>query len=246
MLPTEKAVRTLFDSLSGGGSNSGGGLCTVTLSATPVFDASKCSTFTLTLGAISVTGSTLINVKPGSSLTFFITQDPVGGHPMPWPPNLQHACMVDPAPTVTTVVTGTSDGTIVFATNCSTSQPSTVITGPTRSQPPNPPPGYLTCWFDVSSTFKCVDSNGQTSGSSGSSARYADAEVPEGVIDGTNATFHLAHPPAPAASLILNRNGLTMKAGFDFTLTGADITFVPDAIPKATGAPDTLVAWYRY
>src|ERR1039458_6083873 len=37
-------------------------LCTVTLSATPVFDASQCNAFSLTLGNTTVTGSTLLKI----------------------------------------------------------------------------------------------------------------------------------------------------------------------------------------
>jgi len=73
---------------------------------------------------------------------------------------------------------------------------------------------------------------------------FADQESPTGTIDGTNATFALAHTPNPAASLTLYRNGLLQKAGGqDYTLSGTAIAFVSGAIPQSG---DTLLAWYRY
>jgi hypothetical protein len=74
-------------------------------------------------------------------------------------------------------------------------------------------------------------------------ASFADGETPAGTIDGTNATFTLAHAPNPAVSLLLIRNGLGQSAGLDYTLSGITITFVSAAIPQPG---DALVAWYRY
>ncbi len=75
------------------------------------------------------------------------------------------------------------------------------------------------------------------------SCSYADGEAPSGTIDGTNAVFTLAGTPSPAESLVLIRNGLVMTAhGFDYTIDGATITFVPGAIPQPG---DTLLAFYR-
>jgi len=48
--------------------------------------------------------------------------------------------------------------------------------------------------------------NAQSSGS-----HVADEETPSGLIDGTNALFTLAHPPSPASSVKLYRNGLRLK-----------------------------------
>src|SRR5215471_11317961 len=56
--------QTLTTGSSGGG-GSIPGLCNVALTATPVFDASTCGVFVLTLGATAVTGSTLVNAQSG-------------------------------------------------------------------------------------------------------------------------------------------------------------------------------------
>jgi hypothetical protein len=72
---------------------------------------------------------------------------------------------------------------------------------------------------------------------------FADAETPAGLINGTNATFLLAHAPNPASSLQLFRNGLRMAQGADYTLSGNTVTFFVASRPQ-TG--DQLVAHYRY
>ncbi len=89
----------------------------------------------------------------------------------------------------------------------------------------------------------CLHVDG-TSGSCLSSAvpGFADNEVPGGTIDGANQVFTLTAPPVPESSLLLYRNGLLQKSGYDFTLSGATITFVEAATPQ-TG--DVLLASYR-
>lgn len=76
----------------------------------------------------------------------------------------------------------------------------------------------------------------------GSSPNFADEEVPSGSINGSNVTFTLAHPPSPAASLILSLAGLVQwqNASGDYTLSGATITF------GTAPAVGPLLAWYRY
>ena len=79
-------------------------------------------------------------------------------------------------------------------------------------------------------------------GGGGTVPSFASAEVPTGAIDGTNATFTLAHSPSPAASLQLYLNGALQQAGGgDFTLTGASIVFVT---PPLVGS--ILIAYYMY
>jgi hypothetical protein len=73
---------------------------------------------------------------------------------------------------------------------------------------------------------------------------FADAEVPGGTRNGTNVTFTLAHAPAPAASLILERNGVTLQEGPDYWLSGATITLVSAKV--AWQATDLVASWYRY
>lgn len=70
---------------------------------------------------------------------------------------------------------------------------------------------------------------------------FVDAEVPDGTVDGVNATFALANVPS-GTSLMLFRNGLYLTTGFDYTLTAGTIQFVPGEVPR-TG--DTLTASYR-
>ena len=76
----------------------------------------------------------------------------------------------------------------------------------------------------------------------GSSAVFVDDETPAGAINGANALFSLANTPAPAVSLTLFLNGLELAQGFDYTLSGAAITFATASEPQ-TG--DTLLAYYR-
>ena len=79
---------------------------------------------------------------------------------------------------------------------------------------------------------------------SSGSFSYSDQETPSGTVDGSNATFTLAHVPNPPNGLILFRNGVaTMAGGFDYALAGNTITFVTAATPQPG---DTLLAWYRY
>lgn len=80
-----------------------------------------------------------------------------------------------------------------------------------------------------------------TSNPAGLPTAFVDAEVPTGTVDGTNATFTLANPPVPMASLALYRNGILQKPSIDFTLSGTTVTFTA-TVPK-TG--DLLQAYYR-
>jgi hypothetical protein len=80
-------------------------------------------------------------------------------------------------------------------------------------------------------------------GTGGSGANFADAEVPGGLINSSNVTFTLAHSPSPALSLNLFLNGIWQAQGasHDYTLTGSTITM--------TTAPSTssmLYASYRF
>jgi hypothetical protein len=68
-------------------------------------------------------------------------------------------------------------------------------------------------------------------------------EIPSGLVNGVNAAFGLAATPSPAASLTLFRNGLLMRQGVDYQITGSAITFFSVSIPQ-TG--DLLMANYRF
>ena len=135
-------------------------LCAISLSATPAFDASQCNTFSLTLGATAVSGSTLTNAKAGQSLTFLITQDTAGGRTFVWPSNVPHPCAISPGSNVSTIVNAVYDGTSANVTSCTTSDTATLISGPTRTAPSAPAAG-LSCWFDsTDNTLKCTDPSG--------------------------------------------------------------------------------------
>lgn len=82
----------------------------------------------------------------------------------------------------------------------------------------------------------------RTGSGTSTSAVFADAETPSGVIDGSNAVFALSSAPSPAASLDLYRNGLGMLRNVDFTLSAATITFQPGSVPQPG---DILQAFYR-
>jgi hypothetical protein len=62
----------------------------MTFSATPTFDASQFSTFTMTLTA-NVTSSTVTNAKTGRMIAFLLCQDGVGGRTFAWPANFTSA-----------------------------------------------------------------------------------------------------------------------------------------------------------
>src|SRR3569833_4157392 len=70
---------------------------------------------------------------------------------------------------------------------------------------------------------------------------FVNGEAPSGQINGLNATFTLANSPA-TSSLLLFRNGLLLKSGVDYTLTGSTIQFTAASIPQPN---DTLSAQYR-
>ena len=97
----------------------------------------------------------------------------------------------------------------------------------------------------LGSADDCVRADGTTGpcGAQGSgSMGYADAEVPAGAVDGSNAAFTLAAAPNPAASLQVYRNGLLQKESVDYTLSGNTITMQTVSIPVGG---DTLLVWYR-
>jgi len=58
----------------------------------------------------------------------------------------------------------------------------------------------------------------------------------------TSTTYTLTHPPNPASSLSITQNGLALKQGVDFTVSGSTVTFLFNP-PAPT---DTLVCRYRY
>jgi hypothetical protein len=87
----------------------------------------------------------------------------------------------------------------------------------------------------------CVKVDG-TSGPCGAGPAFIDGEPLTGIVDGGNSVFTTSNAPDPAASLALYRNGILQKVGFDYTLTGATVTYLSGAIPQPA---DTLLASYR-
>jgi hypothetical protein len=78
---------------------------------------------------------------------------------------------------------------------------------------------------------------------------YADAnfggteaqQVPSGVINGANVTFTLANTPVSNASVKLYQNGLFMRQGTDYTISGVTITMT-----TAPASGQTLDVNYKY
>lgn len=73
---------------------------------------------------------------------------------------------------------------------------------------------------------------------------FVDDEIPSGVIDGSNTVFQLAFAPSPEASLRLYKNGILMRRGGDYTLTGINLALI--TAPLGGSEPDVLEAFYRY
>jgi len=71
---------------------------------------------------------------------------------------------------------------------------------------------------------------------------FVDDETVTGTIDGENGTFTLSSTPNPASSLHLYRNGLLLKQGIGYTISGNIITFNFNFLPQ-TG--DIVWAEYR-
>jgi hypothetical protein len=86
-----------------------------------------------------------------------------------------------------------------------------------------------------------VDGSSGPCGSGGATS-FVDGDSLTGIVDGANGSFALSGTPAPATSLALYRNGILQKAGQDFSVSGAAITFVAAAVPQPG---DTLLASYR-
>src|SRR5581483_10116610 len=92
----------------------------------------------------------------------------------------------------------------------------------------------------------CVHVDGSSgpcgSGAGAASPSFVDGEMLSGVVDGSNAVFTTAAAAAPVTSLAIYRNGILLKAGQDFTISGRSVQFLAGAIPQPG---DTLLASYR-
>jgi hypothetical protein len=74
------------------------------------------------------------------------------------------------------------------------------------------------------------------------STAFADGEVPTGTLNGTNATFTLAHTPVAPSTLTVYRNGVLLSNGVDYNVSGANITFIGSQVPQSN---DVLQTYYR-
>ena len=75
---------------------------------------------------------------------------------------------------------------------------------------------------------------------------FADAEIPQGTVDGINCVFTLQRPPNPAASLQLFV-GLLQIQGTDYDLLVNQIIFMQAPGIRLDGTPIAQpIAWYRY
>jgi hypothetical protein len=86
-------------------------------------------------------------------------------------------------------------------------------------------------------------SSGPCGTAAGSNVAYSDGETPSGLVNGANTVFNLNFTPSPAASLMFYRNGILMKQGNDYLLSGNTVTFFTAAVPESG---DLLTASYRY
>lgn len=67
-----------------------------------------------------------------------------------------------------------------------------------------------------------------------------NGEVPTGSIDGSNAVFTLSLVPR-LSTLLVFKNGLAMRRGLDFTISGQTITFDSTQIPQVDA-----VLWVKF
>ena len=98
--------------------------------------------------------------------------------------------------------------------------------------------GNLSDCLHVDGTSGSCGTGSTTSGS----VSFVDSETPGGTVDGSNTTFTLANAPNPSSSVALFRNGLLMKPGMDYTVSGSSVLFQTGVAPQPG---DTLLASYR-
>ncbi len=87
---------------------------------------------------------------------------------------------------------------------------------------------------DILTAYYRVNGSAQT-------VTFVDGETPGGTMDGVNTAYTLAN--VPASGLRLYKNGALLLLNTDFTISGANLTFISGSQPFAT---DILLAYYRY
>ncbi len=88
----------------------------------------------------------------------------------------------------------------------------------------------------------CVHVDGSSAPCGSAQPSFIDSEALSGIVDGSNGQFGVSAVPDPIASLAIYRNGILMKSGQDYSLTGTTVQFVAAATPQPG---DTLLASYR-
>jgi hypothetical protein len=88
----------------------------------------------------------------------------------------------------------------------------------------------------------CVRVDGTTGPCGTGGLLFVDGETPAGVINGVNTSYTLSAAPTPVGSLMFFRNGMILKQGTDYTVSGANVVLAPGNAP-VNG--DRLEAWYR-
>ena len=88
----------------------------------------------------------------------------------------------------------------------------------------------------------CMHVDGSSGTCGGAAPSFVDADALTGIVDGSNTSFTLSNTPNPKASLAIYRNGMMDKAGVDYTMSGAAVTFLTASTPQPG---DTLLASYR-
>ena len=88
----------------------------------------------------------------------------------------------------------------------------------------------------------CLRVDGTTSPCGIGGLLFIDGETPMGIVNGVNTAFTLSAAPAPVASLTLFRNGMLLKQGTDYTVSGSSVVLTPGS---ALAVGERLEAWYR-
>jgi len=143
---------------------------------------------------------------------------------------------------LTTTVTG--QGSSISSLTSSVSSLGTTVSGNTTTlnTVSNTVGGLSSNVTSLTNLVNGLNATVNTLSAAGSTAVFVDAESPAGALNGANLAFSLANTPAPASSLTLFRNGLSLTQGADYTLAGTAITFKSTTVPQTS---DILTAYYR-
>jgi hypothetical protein len=88
----------------------------------------------------------------------------------------------------------------------------------------------------------CLRVDGTSGPCGGGGLIFVDGETPSGTVNGVNTTFTLSGAPTPSASLNLYRNGILMRQGTGYTISGLTLTMLAGSVPSNG---DVIQAWYR-